>query len=68
MSEKIGFIGLGIMGRGMVDNLLKAGFIVPVWNRTASRVEPFVAKGATVGTTPADVAAKGQPKAPSVSW
>ena len=57
MSEKIGFIGLGIMGRGMVDNLLKAGFVVRIWNRTASRVEPFVAKGATVGATPADVAA-----------
>ena len=28
MSEKIGFIGLGIMGRGMVDNLMKAGFEV----------------------------------------
>ena len=57
MSEKIGFIGLGIMGRGMVDNLLKAGFVVCVWNRTTSRVEPFVARGATVGTNPADVAA-----------
>ena len=57
MSEKIGFIGLGIMGRGMVANLLKAGFVVSVWNRTASRVEPFVAHGATVGASPADVAA-----------
>jgi 3-hydroxyisobutyrate dehydrogenase len=57
MSETIGFIGLGIMGRGMVANLLQAGFVVCVWNRTASRMEPFVAKGATVGANPADVAA-----------
>jgi 3-hydroxyisobutyrate dehydrogenase len=57
MSETIGFIGLGIMGRGMVANLLQAGFVVCVWNRTASRVEPFVEIGATVGASPADVAA-----------
>ena len=31
MSERIGFIGLGIMGRGMTLNLLKAGFAVTVW-------------------------------------
>ncbi len=49
MSERVGFIGLGIMGRGMAANLLKAGFTVRVWNRTASRMEPLVA--------PADVAA-----------
>ena len=46
MSEKIGFIGLGIMGRGMVDNLMKAGFEVTVWNRTASRMDPFVERRA----------------------
>ncbi|RMG97559.1 MAG: NAD(P)-dependent oxidoreductase [Chloroflexi bacterium] len=57
MKEKIGFIGLGIMGRGMSRNLLKAGFSVRVWNRTASRMEPLVAAGATAGTSPADVAA-----------
>lgn len=55
MSEKIGFVGLGIMGRGMVDNLMKAGFDVTVWNRTASRMEPFVAKGATAATSPKHV-------------
>ena len=42
MSEKIGFIGLGIMGQGMTLNLLKAGFEVTVWNRTASRMETAV--------------------------
>ncbi len=37
------------MGRGMAANLLKAGFVVNVWNRTASRVDPLVTQGATVG-------------------
>ena len=58
MTEKIGFIGLGIMGRGMSANLLKAGFEVCVWNRTASRMEALAAAGARVGESPADVAAK----------
>lgn len=57
MSERIGFIGLGIMGRGMAHNLLQAGFPLRVWNRTASRMEPFVAAGAEAGDSPADVAA-----------
>ena len=55
MSEKVGFVGLGIMGRGMVDNLMKAGFDVTVWNRTASRMEPFVEKGATAADSPKQV-------------
>ncbi len=58
MTEKIGFIGLGIMGRGMSANLLKAGFEVCVWNRTASRMEALVAAGARAGKSPADVATK----------
>ncbi|MCB8968657.1 MAG: NAD(P)-dependent oxidoreductase [Ardenticatenaceae bacterium] len=57
MAEKVGFIGLGIMGRGMAHNLLKAGFAVRVWNRTASRMDDLVAAGATAGSSPADVAA-----------
>lgn len=57
MSERIGFVGLGIMGRGMANNLLKAGFSVRVWNRTASRMDPLVEAGAEAGSSPADVAA-----------
>ena len=57
MNEQIGFIGLGIMGQGMARNLLKAGFPVRVWNRTASRMEPLVAEGAVAASSPADVAA-----------
>ena len=57
--ERIGFIGLGIMGRGMAHNLLRAGFGVTVWNRTPARMEPLVAAGAQAGNNPADVAAHG---------
>ncbi len=56
VTRRIGFIGLGIMGRGMVANLLKAGFPVRVWNRTASRMDPLVQAGAEAGKDPADVA------------
>ena len=55
--ESVGFVGLGIMGRGMVQNLLDAGFPVRVWNRTTERMDPFVESGATAGSDPADVAA-----------
>jgi 3-hydroxyisobutyrate dehydrogenase len=56
--EKIGFVGLGIMGGGMARNLLKAGFPLTVWNRTASKAEPLVAAGAQAGASPAEVAAR----------
>jgi 3-hydroxyisobutyrate dehydrogenase len=58
MSERVGFIGLGIMGGGMARNLLKNGFAVTVWNRSAEKVAPIVEAGATAGESPADVAAK----------
>ncbi len=55
-AEKIGFIGLGIMGRGMTHNLLKAGFDLTVWNRTASKADELVSAGAKRADTPADLA------------
>jgi 3-hydroxyisobutyrate dehydrogenase len=58
MSERIGFVGLGIMGRGMAHNLLQAGFALTVWNRTASRMDDLVAAGAAAAASPADVAAR----------
>jgi 3-hydroxyisobutyrate dehydrogenase len=58
MPENIGFVGLGIMGQGMAHNLLKAGFALTVWNRTASRAESLAEAGAQVGRSPAEVAAK----------
>ncbi|MCQ3978994.1 MAG: 2-hydroxy-3-oxopropionate reductase [Anaerolineae bacterium] len=58
MMEQVGFIGLGIMGQGMAHNLLKAGFPLTVWNRTASKAEPLLAAGAAAGQNPAEVAAR----------
>ena len=57
MNERVGFVGLGIMGQGMTRNLLKAGYGVRVWNRTSGRMDPLVEAGATAGASPADVAA-----------
>lgn len=56
MRETLGFIGLGIMGRGMARNLLEAGHDVAVWNRTASRMAPLIAAGGEAASSPADVA------------
>ncbi|HHY38303.1 MAG TPA: 2-hydroxy-3-oxopropionate reductase [Clostridia bacterium] len=53
---KIGFIGLGIMGRPMAKNLIKAGYDLTVYNRTTAKTEEFRGLGARVGDTPADVA------------
>jgi 3-hydroxyisobutyrate dehydrogenase len=58
MSEKVGFVGLGIMGRGMAANLLKAGFDLTVWNRTQSKTEALVKDGAKAADTPSELAAK----------
>jgi 3-hydroxyisobutyrate dehydrogenase len=57
MTETLGFIGLGIMGRGMTRNLLKAGHPVHVWNRTAARMDELAADGAQPTTSPAALAA-----------
>ncbi|MET9020113.1 NAD(P)-dependent oxidoreductase [Actinopolymorpha sp. NPDC004070] len=55
-NERVGFVGLGIMGAGMAGNLLRKGFDVVVHNRTAARTEPLVAEGATAAATPREVA------------
>jgi len=54
---KIGVIGLGLMGRPMAMNLVKAGHSVTVWNRTASRADELVNAGATLAQSPREVAA-----------
>ena len=46
MLKKIGFIGTGIMGKGMIRNLMKAGFEVAVYNRTKAKADDIVAEGA----------------------
>jgi 2-hydroxy-3-oxopropionate reductase len=53
----IGFIGLGIMGKPMARNLMKAGYALTVLNRSRGPVDELVAEGAKGGTTPRDVAA-----------
>jgi 2-hydroxy-3-oxopropionate reductase len=55
---QIGFIGLGIMGRGMAHNLLKAGHGMMVWNRTAARMDEFAAAGAQTASSPVELAAQ----------
>jgi 3-hydroxyisobutyrate dehydrogenase-like beta-hydroxyacid dehydrogenase len=74
--ERVAFLGLGIMGRPMAANLVKAGFHVTVWNRTRERAEEFAAEHADdpvrVAGTPSGAAAAAQvvitmvPDAPEV--
>lgn len=52
----IGFIGLGIMGRPMAEHLLKAGYRLTVFNRTASKTKSLVAQGAEAANSPAELA------------
>jgi len=54
--RKIGLIGLGLMGRPMGMNLLKAGHSLTVWNRTPERATELVAAGAKLAKTPREVA------------
>ena len=55
--RKIGLIGLGLMGRPMGMNLLKAGHQLTVWNRTSERAQELVKAGAILAKTPREVAA-----------
>lgn len=57
MKPTIGFIGLGLMGKPMARNLLKAGYPVVVWNRTAARADELVREGAKLGKNPRETAA-----------
>jgi len=59
MAETIGFIGLGKMGEPIAANLLKAGFPLKVYNRTASKAAPLAALGATVVAEAREVAQPG---------
>ncbi len=56
----IGFIGLGIMGKPMAENLLKAGHTLVVYDVVEAPVKELVAAGATAGTSPSDVAARNE--------
>jgi len=54
MTERIAFLGIGLMGAPMATNLLKAGFSVTVWNRTPAKAETLAAAGAKVSPSAAD--------------
>jgi 3-hydroxyisobutyrate dehydrogenase-like beta-hydroxyacid dehydrogenase len=49
---RIGFLGLGVIGRPMAERLLEAGHDVVVWNRTAEKAKPVVELGARLAATP----------------
>jgi len=56
---RVGFIGLGHMGTPMARQLIKAGYDVTVWSRSAAHVDELVADGATRAASPADAIATG---------
>jgi 2-hydroxy-3-oxopropionate reductase len=57
MATKLGFVGLGIMGRPMALNLRKAGHAVWVYGRRAATMQPLIDAGANTCASPKDVAA-----------
>ncbi len=59
MNLEIGFIGLGSMGFPIAANIAAAGFPLTVWNRTASKAQPLVEKGARIAASPREVARAG---------
>jgi 2-hydroxy-3-oxopropionate reductase len=56
MATRVGFIGLGIMGKPMARHLLEAGHVLTVHNRSRAAVEELVAQGAAEANSPAEVA------------
>src|SRR6266849_3011386 len=53
---QVAFIGLGRMGHGMAGRYLDSGFSVAVWNRSKSKAEDLIARGARWAVSPADAA------------
>ena len=58
MKPTIGLIGLGLMGKPMGRNLLKAGFPLVVWNRSSAKADDLVREGAKLAANPRDLAAQ----------
>jgi 3-hydroxyisobutyrate dehydrogenase-like beta-hydroxyacid dehydrogenase len=54
MIRTLSYLGLGTMGAGMASTLLKAGYKLTVWNRSAEKCKPFARKGARAAEFPAD--------------
>ena len=59
MGDNVAILGLGTMGSGMAANLLKAGFSVTVYNRTAAKAKPLTDAGARFASTPAEAVKDG---------
>ena len=55
-STRIGFIGIGVMGASMAGHLIKAGYKLSVFTRTASKADSLVSLGASLLKTPREVA------------
>src|SRR6476646_10648367 len=53
---RVAFIGLGRMGHGMAGRYLDSGFTIAVWNRSKSKAEDLIARGAQWAASPADAA------------
>jgi 2-hydroxy-3-oxopropionate reductase len=53
---KVGYIGLGLMGKSIARNILKAGFSIVVNNRSRAAVDELIAEGAVAGASPAEIA------------
>jgi len=58
MKPTVGFIGLGLMGKPMAQNVLRAGFPLVVWNRTRVKAEDLVRAGAKLAASPRETAAQ----------
>jgi 3-hydroxyisobutyrate dehydrogenase len=56
-AERLGYLGLGLMGTPMSRRLLKAGYQISVWNRSEGKIAPLVEAGAKRAATPRDVMA-----------
>jgi 3-hydroxyisobutyrate dehydrogenase-like beta-hydroxyacid dehydrogenase len=57
MMNRVGFLGMGVMGSRMSQRLLDAGYDVTVWNRSPEKCAPLAVRGATVAATPAEAVA-----------
>ena len=57
---KVGFIGLGLIGKPMCANVVKNNHDVIVWNRTSSRMDDLIELGASAGSSPAEVASNSE--------
>lgn len=56
MTQDVGFLGLGLLGLPMANNLVDAGYALAVYNRTAEKAKPLVERGAKLVADPAEVA------------